>query len=65
MSVFNKGMKDYDCLCFIILEISFVDICDFEDQITFHDQFEQKTRKLKIVHLLYVATILAKKSKKK
>ncbi len=41
MSVFNKGMKDYDCLCFIILEISFVDICDFEDQITFHDQFEQ------------------------
>lgn len=38
--------------------IVFVDICDIgEDQITFHEKFKQKTKKLKMVHLLFLATV--------
>ncbi len=55
-SVLNKDMKDDNYLCFISLEILFVDICDFgENQIKFHDQFMQKTRNLK--WLTFFATV--------
>lgn len=39
----------------------FVDICDFEDQITFHNRFMQKTNKLKKSSLTFflAATILS------
>ncbi len=38
-----------------LINIVFVDIC--EDKITFQDQVKQKTRKIKIVHLLFLATV--------
>ncbi len=38
--------------------IVFVYICDFgENQIKYHDQFMQKTRKWIIVHLFFLATV--------
>ncbi len=58
IGVFNRDMKYYDCLCFISLEILCLLIfVTLVNQITFNDQFKQKTRKLKIVQLLFLETV--------
>ncbi len=57
MSVLIKDMKDYDCLCFISLEILCLLIFVTLVKIKSHDQFMQITGKLKMVHLLFLATV--------
>ncbi len=55
MSVLIKDMKDYDC--FISLEILCLLIFVTLVKIKSHDQFMQITGKLKMVHLLFLATV--------
>ncbi len=59
MGVLNKDMKDDDhCAFYQFRIIVFVGICDFgENQIKFHEQFMQKTKKCKTVHWLFLATV--------